>query len=213
MIFEFEEILPDPLESIANPESDLWKTRYTISSEEHILMQGGSGKGKSTFAHILFGLRHDYKGKVCLDSTDIRSIPLLEWARLRRESLSLIFQDLRLFPTLSALENVQVKNRLTNHKSEEEINFMFERLGIADQLDQSADTLSYGQRQRVAIIRSLCQPFKLLIMDEPFSHLDRENVEIASALISEEIEKQGAGFILTTLDAGDLLKTQRTLIV
>ena len=213
MIFEFEEILPDPLESIANPESDLWKTRYTISSEEHILMQGGSGKGKSTFAHILFGLRHDYKGKVCLDSTDIRSIPLLEWARLRRESLSLIFQDLRLFPTLSALENVQVKNRLTNYKAEEEIKFMFERLGIADQLDQSADTLSYGQRQRVAIIRSLCQPFKLLIMDEPFSHLDRENVEIASALISEEIEKQGAGFILTTLDAGDLLKTQRTLIV
>jgi len=67
-------------------------------------------------------------------------------------------------------------------------------------LQQSARTLSYGERQRIAIIRALVQPFQWLLMDEPFSHLDEENTRRAAALIAETCKTQQAGFVLTDLD-------------
>jgi len=65
--------------------------------------------------------------------------------------------------------------------------------------NQKAHTLSYGQRQRVAIIRALIQPFKLLLLDEPFSHLDKKNIEIAKELIYDACDKNKAVFLLTSL--------------
>ena len=77
---------------------------------------------------------------------------------------------------------------------------MAERLQITHILQQQANTLSYGEQQRVAIVRALVQPFAWLIMDEPFSHLDINNTKLAAALIAEECTKRKAGFILTDLD-------------
>jgi len=124
---------------------------------------------------------------------------LHEWIELRRVRLSAIFQDLQLFPKLTARENLQLKNALCDHKSEEEIQAMLELLGIGEKGEQLCGTLSLGQQQRVAIIRSLLQPFELLVMDEPFSHLDEENTAIALQLIREETDKNRGGFVLTTL--------------
>jgi putative ABC transport system ATP-binding protein len=83
------------------------------------------------------------------------------------------------------------------------IDAMAERLGITAVLQQRAGLCSYGEQQRIAIIRSLVQPFDWLIMDEPFSHLDHENISKAAELISEECTKRGAGFLLTDLEEDD----------
>ena len=72
-------------------------------------------------------------------------------------------------------------------------------MGIDHLLQQSCATLSYGQRQRVAIIRALCQPFDFLLLDEPFSHLDEANTEAAFQLIEQVCAEQKAGFILVSL--------------
>ena len=72
-------------------------------------------------------------------------------------------------------------------------------LGIADKKNQLCKNLSLGQQQRVAIIRSILQPFELLLMDEPFSHLDKENAKIALRLINQETDLNGGGYILTSL--------------
>jgi ABC-type molybdate transport system ATPase subunit len=77
---------------------------------------------------------------------------------------------------------------------------MAEILGITHVLEQKAGLCSYGEQQRIAIVRSLIQPFELLIMDEPFSHLDIENTKKAAALIETECLKRKAGFIITDLD-------------
>jgi ABC-type sugar transport system ATPase subunit len=77
---------------------------------------------------------------------------------------------------------------------------MAELLGVNHILQQKAATCSYGEQQRIAIIRALMQSFKWLIMDEPFSHLDKENTTKAAALIAGECKKRKAGFILTDLD-------------
>jgi putative ABC transport system ATP-binding protein len=76
---------------------------------------------------------------------------------------------------------------------------MTQQLGMSAQLNQKTKTLSYGQKQRLAIIRALCQPFEFLLLDEPFSHLDNTNINIAWQLIQTEAKKQNAGIILTSL--------------
>ena len=74
---------------------------------------------------------------------------------------SILFQELRIFPELTALENVLLKNRLNDYKKKKEIIALFEAIGIPDKINEKAGMLSFGQQQRVAFIRSLCQPSRL----------------------------------------------------
>jgi ABC-type lipoprotein export system ATPase subunit len=121
---------------------------------------------------------------------------------MRQQQLSVIFQDLRIFEQLTAGENIELKRIMIPQPycTAEKIQEMAARLNVTHVLGQSGKTLSYGERQRIAIIRALSQPFEWLIMDEPFSHLDEENAQRAADLIGEECRARNAGFILTDLD-------------
>ena len=123
------------------------------------------------------------------------------WIDLRRHSLSLLFQELRLFPELTAWENVMIKNNLTltGYKNDKEIEAFFEQLGIADKKNSLLGKMSFGQQQRVAFIRALCQPFDFIFLDEPISHLDQENGHILSSILLKEAESRGAGVIVTSI--------------
>ena len=122
---------------------------------------------------------------------------------LHTRVLSFMFQDLGLFPQLTAMENVQLKNRLTDFKSDAEIEAMLDALLPEGKKHQPVATLSLGQRQRVAAVRALCQPFKFILMDEPFSHIDSENARCVADMVMGEVGRQGAGLIVTALDAID----------
>lgn len=76
---------------------------------------------------------------------------------------------------------------------------MFETLGIADKINIKVGQLSFGQQQRVALIRALCQPFDFIFLDEPISHLDESNGNIMCELLMKEVQKQGAGVIVTSI--------------
>lgn len=147
----------------------------------------------------IYGYRNDYQGIINFDETNIKAYSVKQWVDLRKHSLSMLFQDLRIFTELTALENIQLKNNLTGYKKKKEILALFEQLGISDKLHVKAGKLSFGQQQRVAFIRSLCQPFDFLFLDEPISHLDDENGRIMGELIIAEVEKQGAGVIATSI--------------
>ena len=118
---------------------------------------------------------------------------------LRKSHISTLFQELRLFPELTAIENVEIKNRLTGFKSRQEIVAWFEQLGIADKLDVKVGHMSFGQQQRVAMIRALVQPFDFLLADEPISHLDDTNAEIMGEIMMTEAGRQGASVIITSI--------------
>jgi ABC-type lipoprotein export system ATPase subunit len=110
-----------------------------------------------------------------------------------------LWQDLRLFPELSAFENVLLKNKLTGFQKKKTIEEWFDRLGIDDKKNALVGQMSFGQQQRVALIRALCQPFDFLFADEPVSHLDDSNSQIMADILQEEVEKQGAGLIVTSI--------------
>ncbi|MBI3133074.1 MAG: ATP-binding cassette domain-containing protein [Bacteroidetes bacterium] len=199
MTLEFKSVLPFPLREYNHAGDSVWKNEFVLEFPSKVMLNASSGKGKSTFVNTVYGVRHDYDGTILLNGRDLRSLSLHEWIELRKTSMSVIFQDLQLFGELTAWENLQLKNNLTFHRSDAEIMAMLETLGIPDKKNQTCKTLSLGQQQRVAIIRSLLQPFELLLMDEPFSHLDEENAHIALGLICRETAKNNGGFVLTSL--------------
>ena len=177
-------------------------------------LKGQNGTGKTTLLHTLYKMRHDYSGTVQYDGNDLQKLPAAKLSEYRQQKVSVIFQDMRLFANLTARENIELKRIMFKPIYDEKmIDQMAERLGVLPILKQTAYTCSYGEQQRIAIIRSLMQPFDWLMMDEPFSHLDHANTRKAADLIEEECTKRSAGFILTDLDEDENFAYTRKLML
>lgn len=202
MQLELQNIIPIPLkDKLLQKQSDVWNKNLLFKVGEFIKIKAPSGTGKTTLIHIIYKLRKDFEGAVLWNNKNLLAINQDELAVLRQQNISIIFQDLRLFPNLTARENIELKRVLQKSFYESYIiDEMAAQLSIATILHQKAGMCSYGEQQRIAIIRSLMQPFDWLIMDEPFSHLDRNNINKAAALIDAECKKRNAGFILTDLE-------------
>lgn len=194
-----ESTLPRVFVNERIPASDIWRATATFERGRSYLVEAASGGGKSSMCAYIFGARTDYEGRILFDGRDSRGLTMSQWLSLRRTSLAYLPQELSLFPELSALDNIMLKNRLTGHASVSRIGEWMERLGIAARRDYPAARLSIGQQQRVAVIRSICQPFDFILLDEPVSHLDPENNRIAAGIIAEEAARQGAGIISTSV--------------
>jgi putative ABC transport system ATP-binding protein len=200
MEIKLNELLPYPIAELNNKDSDIWNLDEVIfRKNEKILVKAPSGKGKTTLLYVIYGLRNDFSGKVLINNKINTKLKLSEWSNIRREQLSIVYQGLRLFPELSALDNILLKNRLTHKYTIEKIIEMAELLNVSKYINKLAAHLSFGQQQRIAIIRALCQPFEFLLLDEPFSHLDEYNIKNALKLINDKCHEQNAGFILTSL--------------
>ena len=194
-----QQVLPRVFAQRDSITSDIWHRDLIFRKGERCLIEAASGTGKSSLCSYLYGYRGDYEGIITFDGKNIRSLDSAGWTALRRRSLSLLFQELRLFPELTALENVLLKNRLSGYKSRQEILTLFEAAGIADKVNEKTGILSFGQQQRVAFIRCLCQPFDFILLDEPVSHLDENNARVLARLLEEEAGHQGAGILVTSI--------------
>lgn len=193
------QVLPDVFKGRDGLCSDVWLKEVAFEKGRSYLVDAASGTGKTSMCSFIYGSRNDYQGVIEYDSRDARSLSERELMELRRTSLGILFQDLRLFADLTSMENILVKNRLTGFRTESWIREMFERLSIGDKLSQRAGTLSWGQQQRVAFIRALCQPVDFLILDEPVSHLDQANGLEMAQIISELRAETGACVIATSV--------------
>ena len=198
----FNNVLPHVFENNEDITSEVWRKDVEFEKGNTYLVEADSGKGKSTFCSYVIGYRHDYSGQILFDDKDIKAMRVADWTNVRKQNISYLFQELRLFPELTAFENVEIKNRLTGFKTREEIEQMFERLGIMDKLNVKVGLMSFGQQQRVAMIRALVQPFDFILADEPISHLDSRNSQTMGEMMMEEVKRQGAGVIVTSETAG-----------
>lgn len=214
MEIRIDHIIPEPLKGrIGEQYSDVWNRQQAFVPGEYVFFRAPSGKGKSTFMHILYGMRKDYEGNAYWSGKAAAAQDQEQWAGWRSAQVSIVFQDLRLFGDLSVAENLLIKQSLTNTIPTDTIRQWLALLGLENKWEQRADTLSYGERQRVAIVRSLLQPFQWLLLDEPFSHLDDENTHKAAELILKRVKEQQAGILLVDLEDNDWFPYTRKMLL
>lgn len=181
-------------------ESRIWmREGVSFRRPASYIVEAESGTGKSSLCAYIYGSRTDYAGHILFDGTDVRGFSMERWCELRREALAYLPQEMRLFPELSVRENILIKNRLTDFRSEAEIGAMLEELELERKADEPVGRLSIGQQQRVAIVRALCQPFDFLLADEPVSHLDERNNAAVAGMIVRETRSRGASVIATSV--------------
>ena len=196
---ELKNTLPQVFAQNNVVESGIWHQQVQFERGQVYLVQAASGTGKSSLCSYIYGYRHDYQGIICFDGRNIRQLSVSDWVGLRKSSLAMLFQELRLFPELTAFDNVYIKSSLTGYKSKRQLREWFDVLGLSDKMDVPVGRMSFGQQQRVAMMRALAQPFDFLIADEPVSHLDDANARVMAELMMQEVRARGAGVIVTSI--------------
>lgn len=158
---------------------DLFKiSNLHIPAGTHVLVNGDSGSGKTTFLHLLAGLMRPHAGEVRVGTTALHELSDTERARFRLAHVGLIFQKLNLLDQLNVNENVALAGG-------REIDAAVRAVGLAERGRDRVVGLSLGEQQRVAVARVLAQAPNLILADEPTSSLDARNTERVIGLLKE----------------------------
>ncbi len=209
MKIELQNIKPTYMSEEEISSSDVYLRENVIfESGTKYLIKANSGNGKTSVLNFIYGSNLNFNGKILYNSENVNTSKILQF---RISEISYVFQDLKLFPDLTAFENIQLKNKLTNHKSIDEIDFLIDKFQLSHKKNALVKNLSLGQKQRIAIIRAICQPFQFLILDEPFSHIDNKNIGLATEIINNELAKQNAGLIMTSLENNSVFNFDKFL--
>ncbi len=200
MQLSISQLLPEYFTEERKQSSQVWGKDLVFENNRLIKIVAPSGSGKSSLMNFLYGMRSNYNGKVLYDKNELKTIVPEKLGIHRADNISIVFQDLKLLPSQTLMQNLMIKWQLQPFAGQEVITDMARRLGIEKQLQQPAANCSYGEQQRAAVIRALLQPFQYLLLDEPFSHLDDANAGKALRLILEEAEKRKATVIYADLE-------------
>ena len=201
MVIKLQKIVPGVMRNMQTSPQSIWRNTIEFKSSTKNIINAFSGKGKTSFTKILSGILSDFEGELYFDQRNVKKFTLTDWTFLRKKEIATVYQDLQVFPNLTVHENFKIVEDLYSMPSKSEMAYEFAlHLGIEEKWNVLCRNLSMGQQQRVAIIRALIRPFKWLILDEPFSHLDHNNAVLAMEIIQKRVKELNAGFILTSLD-------------
>ena len=175
----------------------------TVSEGQLVALRGRSGSGKTTLLNIAGGLDRPDSGTVRVDGREVTTMNERERVRLRRDTVTYIFQSFGLLPVLSAAENIGVPLRITAvapRARDERVATMLTLVGLADHARHRPAELSGGQQQRVAIARALATRPRLLLADEPTGQLDAETGKQIMRLLRSVVRSEGVTALLATHD-------------
>ena len=178
----------------------LRRVSFTVEAGELVAVMGPSGSGKSTLLHLAGGLDVATSGHVRVEGVDLAAQSKSALARLRRQHVGYVFQDLNLIPSLTAVENVALPRELDGVRqrtARSEAMAALEEVDLADLAERFPDEMSGGQQQRVAIARALIGPRRLMLADEPTGALDTESGESVLRLLRRRCEAGAAGVLVT----------------
>ncbi|MCB0700452.1 MAG: ATP-binding cassette domain-containing protein [Chitinophagaceae bacterium] len=214
MRLSIHRLIPHRLKEKVNAlNSWVWDQELTFNQGEQILIQAPSGAGKTLLMNMLYGMDKDYDGEVHWSVYNMKKTDAVQLSKLRAVSIAMVFQDLKLFSDLTVKENIELKRSITDSVTEYETEKWLEKLGLKREMDTELGTLSYGEQQRVAIVRALAQPFEWLLMDEAFSHLDNFNKQRAATLIKEVRARTDAGMIFADVENNDHFTYDKKLLL
>jgi putative ABC transport system ATP-binding protein len=181
----------------------LREVSFEVAPGTMVALVGRSGSGKTTLLNVIGGLDRPDAGTVLVDGTDVTALDEDGLSRLRRSTVSYIFQTFGLIPVLSAAENVGVPmrmNRTPIAERERRVELLLDLVGLSAHAAQRPGELSGGQQQRVAIARALAGSPRLLVADEPTGQLDAETGLAVMALLRAVVESEGVTALISTHD-------------
>lgn len=167
-----------------------------------LLITGDSGKGKTTYLHLLAGLLQPTSGEIIIDKTDLVSLSEKKTDRYRGKNIGVVFQKSYFIAALTVLENLQMASWLaTGKKHTKRAKRLLEQLAIENQAEKLPSQLSIGQQQRVSIARALMNEPKVLLADEPTSSLDDKNAEKVIDLLTSLSKEYKSALLIVTHDS------------
>lgn len=186
----------------------------SIQPGEFVALRGRSGSGKTTLLNILIGLDDPTLGQVYILGRDLATLREVARARLRRESIGMMFQNAHLFPSLTALENVEIPLRLARISPEQRARQSLEALewvGLSHRIGHRGPELSSGEQQRVALARALAHQPRFIVADEPTGNLDTVTGHDISNLLRDIAHEAQISLLVATHDATVMASSDRVL--
>ncbi|MGL5837161.1 MAG: ABC transporter ATP-binding protein [Sphingorhabdus sp.] len=168
---------------------------------EHLLLLGPSGAGKTSLINLITGLASPTEGRVLVAGEAMSSLPGSARDDLRRRTIGVVFQSLRLVSALTVRANLRLAQKLSGApRDDADIARLIDAVGISHRADAKPRTLSQGEAQRAAIARALVGKPRLVIADEPTSALDDANTERIGQLLLDTAEANGSTLLIATHD-------------
>jgi len=180
----------------------LSKIDLIVNSQEFVIIIGPSGSGKSTLLFTIGGMQQPSAGQAFLGDTDIYSLSPAKRAALRRNRIGFVFQTFNLVPYLSSLENAALPSILDGKGRGSSLKYaegILNRLGLGNRLSHRPSELSVGERQRVAIARSLINNPDVILADEPTGNMDPHMTEEVMQIF-RQLQADGLTIIMVTHD-------------
>jgi len=174
---------------------------FSMVEGERIAIMGPSGSGKSTLLNCIGGIDRPDNGEILFEDLSLTSLSEQELCELRRNKISTIFQFFHLLPTLTARENIEfpmLLNSVSARERNQKVDELLNAVKIQHRACAFPHELSGGEKQRVAIARSLSMQPKLILADEPTGNLDSKNTDSVLELIENLSKQHGIAMLLVT---------------
>jgi putative ABC transport system ATP-binding protein len=169
-----------------------------MDSAASVALLGESGSGKSTLLHLIAGLEKPDSGEIEVEGRKLGNLKQSALAEMRRQQVSLVFQQFHLISTLTVADNIRFQAALCERFDADFEIQLIQQLGLGAQLKKYPHQLSRGQQQRVAIARSLLHKPHLVLADEPTGNLDEQSSLEVMSLFSDLVKKAGCSLLMVT---------------
>ena len=171
---------------------------FEMDSAASVALLGESGSGKSTLLHLIAGLEKPDSGEIEVEGRKLGNLKQSALAEMRRQQVSLVFQQFHLISTLTVADNIRFQAALCERFDADFEIQLIQQLGLGAQLKKYPHQLSRGQQQRVAIARSLLHKPHLVLADEPTGNLDEQSSLEVMSLFSDLVKKAECSLLMVT---------------
>ena len=171
---------------------------FEMQAASSVALLGESGSGKSTLLHLIAGLDKADSGEIEVAGNRLSNLNDSALAQIRRQQVSLVFQQFHLISTLSVIDNIRFQAALCQRFDSDFEAQLIERLGLSGQLKKYPSQLSRGQQQRVAIARSLLHKPDMVLADEPTGNLDEQSSLEVMSIFTDLVKSAGSSLLMVT---------------
>jgi putative ABC transport system ATP-binding protein len=173
---------------------------FSVAEGEFVMVFGRSGCGKTTLLNILGGLDQPTSGNVVVDGQDIVGLSEDDLAKLRLAKIGFVFQEYNLLTDLTVRENVALPLRFSKKNDGGRVDRLLDKFEIKHIAYETANKISGGEAQRVAIVRAMMNEPKIILADEPTGNLDAENTGNVMEMFDRVRKEFGTTIVLATHD-------------